>query len=61
MSIREVTNLRRKGKLKEAYDMARRELNEDPNEWTRMSMFWVLRDLAIKTYVPAQNMEEARL
>lgn len=61
MSIREVTNLRRKGKLKEAYDMARRELNEDPNEWTRMSMFWVLRDLAIKTYVPAQNMEQARL
>ena len=61
MSIRDVTNLRKAGNLKEAYDMACRELNEEPNEWTRMSLFWVLRDIAMKKYVPTQNIEKARV
>lgn len=60
MSVKEVTILRRAGKLEEAYDMARRDLNEEPNEWTRMSLFWVLRDIAMKIYVPTQNIEKAR-
>lgn len=61
MSVKEVTNLRRAGKLEEAYDMARREFNEDSNEWTRMSLFWVLRDLAENKFIANQNMEQARL
>ena len=60
MSVRDVTNLRKEGKLKEALDLARRELNEDPNEWTRMSLFWVLRDIAMNKSVPTNNLEQAR-
>lgn len=60
MSVREVSNLRKEGNLKEAYEMAYRELNKEPNEWTRMSMFWVLRDLAMKLYIPSQNIEKAQ-
>lgn len=60
MSVQEVTSLRKAGKLSEAYDLARRELSEDPNEWTRMSLFWVLRDLAIKQYLPANKVYETR-
>lgn len=61
MSVREVTNLRKAGNLKDAYNMACRELNEEPNEWTRMSLFWVLRDIAMKEYIPNQNIEKARV
>lgn len=61
MAIRDVTNLRREGRLKEAYDLARQELNEDPNEWTYMSMFWVLRDYAQRIFIPANNLEKARI
>jgi len=61
MSVREVASLRKAGNLKDAYDMARRELNEEPNEWTRMSLFWVLRDIVLEKYVPVQNIEKARV
>lgn len=60
MSVQEVTSLRKAGKLNEAFDLARRELDEDPNEWTRMSLFWVLRDWAIKQYLPANKVNETR-
>ena len=61
MSVKDVTNLRKEGKLQEAYDLALQELNEDPNEWTNMSMFWVLRDYAQRIYIPANNLEKARI
>lgn len=46
--------------MQEACDLARQELDKDPNEWTRMSMFWVLRDRVEKKFLPANNLEEAR-
>jgi len=45
MSVREVTALRKEGRLKDAYDLALSELEQDQNKWTITSMFWVLRDL----------------
>ena len=60
MSVRDVTNLRKEGRLNEALELARHELNEDPNEWTRMSLFWVLRDFAMNQFVPTNNLEQAR-
>ena len=59
MSVRDVTNLRKEGRLNEALELARHELNEDPNEWTRMSLFWVLRDFAMNQFVPTNNLEQA--
>lgn len=32
MSVRDVTKLRREGKLNEAFEIARNELKENPNE-----------------------------
>ncbi len=60
MSVSDVTNLRKAGKLKEAYNLAKRELERSPDEWTRMSMFWVLRDYAQKVYIPASNIASAK-
>lgn len=60
MSIKEVTALRKEGKLNEAYELAKKELYEDPNEWTTTSMFWVLRDMVSKKYIPANNIEKAK-
>lgn len=60
MSVKDVTILRKEGKIKEAYDLARGELAEDPNDWTRMSLFWVLRDLAIKQFLPDNKINETR-
>ena len=45
MSVKEVTALRKAGRLKEAYEQALSELRQDQNGWTKSSMFWVLRDL----------------
>lgn len=61
MSVRDVTNLRKEGKLKEAFELAKKEMNEDSNEWTNMSMFWVLRDYVQNVFLPAKNMEQAKL
>lgn len=60
MAVNEVTLLRKEGKLQEAYDLACHELSEERNEWTCMSMFWVLRDTVDKKFLPANNLEEAR-
>lgn len=49
MSVKEVTNLRKEGRLDKALALAKRELNEDANEWTRMSLFWVFRDYVKKS------------
>lgn len=61
MSVKEVFTLRRVGKLKAAFNLARRELYEQPSRWTRMSMFWVIRDLAMQRYLPVQNEERLHL
>lgn len=60
MAIKDVTNLRREGKLKEALDLAVQEHNEDPNAWTKMSLFWVYRDMALNLYLPANNIDDAK-
>lgn len=60
MSVKDVTNLRKEGRLNEALALAERELNEDTNEWTRMSLFWVLRDYVKKVYIPQREIEKAK-
>jgi len=45
MSVKEVTALRKEGKLQQAYNLALSDLQTDNNKWTKMSMFWVLRDM----------------
>lgn len=60
MSVSEVTKLRKEGKLQEAYDLAREELEECPDKWTRTSMFWVLRDMIQKVYLPANDIDSAQ-
>ena len=44
MSFKEVNNLRKSGRLQEAYEMAVADLQEEQSEWTYSAMFWVLRD-----------------
>lgn len=60
MSVSEVTRLRKVGKLQEAYDLAREELEECQDKWTSTSMFWVLRDMIQKVYLPANNIDAAQ-
>lgn len=44
MSFREVSNLRKSGRLDEAYRHAMQDLQEEQSEWTYSALFWVLRD-----------------
>lgn len=42
MSFKEVTQLRKSGQLQEAYDMAIRDLEQNPNdEWNKRAIVWV--------------------
>lgn len=61
MAIKDVTYLRKSGKLSEAYELAKQDMSENPNEWTRMSMFWVLRDFAQNVFIPKQDVQKARV
>lgn len=46
MSAKEITLLRKSGKLKEAYEMAINGLRMNPQDpWIQTSLFWVLRDI----------------
>lgn len=46
MSSKEVSLLRKSGKLMEAYKMAINDLNEDRSDpWAQTSLFWVMRDV----------------
>ena len=59
MSVKEVTLLRKSGKLEEALEMATVDLQFDPSDtWAQMSMFWVLRDYCSKKYIPEHNRDE---
>jgi len=59
MSVKEVTNLRKSGKLTEAVSMAREELANDYNEWTCMSLFWSLRDYTQNVLLPNGETDKA--
>lgn len=60
MAVKEVIQLRKEDRLKEAFDLALTDLRDDPNEWSRMAMFWVLRDIVQNICIPNRNMEQAR-
>lgn len=47
--ITEITALRHQGNLKEAYQLAKELLRQEPGEWANMAMFWVLRDIALQS------------
>ena len=61
MSVKDVTNLRKSGKLKEAYELALNELKEERNEWTTMSLFWVIRDYVQTIYLPNSDFSNAKI
>ena len=48
MSYREVTALRRAGRLEAAYAMAAYDLEREFSDWTNDAMFWVERDWCIR-------------
>ena len=50
MSFKEVTALRKSGRLQEAYNMAKTDLEQEQSEWTYSAMFWVLSDYG-KQYI----------
>lgn len=52
MSVKDVSRLRKNGELDAALDMARREIAVERDEWTEMSLFWVLRDYCKNVYLP---------
>lgn len=58
MSFHEVTELRKQGKLSEAEELARKDLEEDAeNIWNKRSLAWVL-EAALKQAVERKNLEE---
>jgi len=58
MSVKEVSALRKAGRIEEAYTMAVAEIEKSDNEWTKMSLFWVLREMC-KNDIEKDNFEEA--
>ena len=59
MSYREVTALRRAGRLEEAHAMAAYDLEREYSDWTVDAMFWVERDLCLR-YLDNGETEKAR-
>lgn len=47
-TVKEITALRRQGMLEEAFRLAKNMMEMEPGEWANMSMFWVLRDMALR-------------
>lgn len=43
--VKDITEMRKSGRLEEAYEMAQALREADPGEWTDMALFWVLRDM----------------
>lgn len=60
MSVREVTYLRKEGQLDKALELANSEFEEEDNAWTRMSLFWVLRDYVKCVFIPGGEIEKAK-
>lgn len=47
-TIKDITDLRHKGLLREAYRLAKKTMNEEQSPWSFTAMFWVLRDIVLK-------------
>lgn len=61
MGFKEVNDLRKNGQLREAYDLAAREIDQSPNDpWSYRAMFWVLYDMA-RAEQEQGNVEQAML
>ena len=59
MSVKQISILRKNGQLHEAYQIASEELKLEPSDpWIQMAMFWVLRDLCTKEYMPSNATEK---
>ena len=59
MSFKEISYLRKEGQLEDAYKMAVSEYNQDPQDnWTMSALFWVLRDLCLKVFIPNKKSSE---
>lgn len=43
--VKDITEMRKSGRLEEAYEMAQALRVADPGEWADMALFWVLRDM----------------
>ena len=59
MSFKEVTTLRKSGRLHEAYNMAKADLEQEQSEWTYSAMFWVISDYG-KLYLGQGDKQKAR-
>lgn len=59
MGIKRVTELRKQAKYDEALEMARMDNSNVSDEWTKMSLFWALRDMVKNVLVPAGKIDEA--
>lgn len=58
-TIKEITALRREGKIRDAFIMAVEFLKDEPGEWSKTAMFWVLRDMTL--LLIAEPTEESRI
>ena len=58
MSFKQVNQLRKSGKLEEALQMAKQDLEEEHSEWTYSALFWVLRDYC-NLYISQEKTEDA--
>lgn len=45
MSYKEVTSLRKSGKLDETYDLAKKDLERQTDKWSLSALYWVLNDI----------------
>lgn len=59
MSFKEVTSLRKAGRLQDAYNMAKADLEQEQSKWTYSAMFWVLSDYG-KQYIAQGQQDKAR-
>ena len=60
MSVKDVTRLRHEGKYEEALALAKKELDEESNEWTQISYFWSLHSVCKKLLIPQGKRDEAK-
>lgn len=58
MSFKEVTELRKAGRLDEALRLAKQDLQKEKSEWTYGALFWVYRDFC-KEYLSQDRTDDA--
>lgn len=59
MPFREITQLRKEGRLQEALEMAENDLRARRDEWSLRAIFWVYRDLC-NHHISSGNLQEAQ-